>query len=599
MNYKNKTKKELIAELNQLHTRLNNMQTQLNTLEAAQETIDIITQKTEKYRFLFEESKDSLFITNANGYFIEVNQAALDMLGYTKAEMLALPTWKFYAHRSGENNLLKAMGNSNSVKNFETQLLKKDGSVVDCLMAVTCQLDKTGHPIGFYGIARDITMYKHTEKALKKAHNELEQRVAEKTAELEAVRQANLSVINSLELSQVLENIIQAIISLVPNGDAHIFLYNNNRLEFGAALLANGERGKPIAEPRSDGLTYTVAKQGEYLVINNMQTHPFYINTPYAYNRAIVGLPLKIGQRVVGVTTLSRPEPFSEEKLYTLRLLTDHAAIAVDNARLYKEIAEHSTELSKTIKNLKATQQALETARQEAEAASKAKSSFLANMSHELRTPLNVIIGFTRLVKRQVKADLPQKHSDNLGKVLQSAEHLLGLINNILDISKIEAEQMDIHITQFNINTIIEICLQTVKPLMRNKKINLIKNIEPNIPLIVTDRDKLKQILINLLSNAIKFTAKGTITVTAQHKDKMLILDVTDTGIGISTEALEYIFDEFQQVDSSSTRQYGGSGLGLPISRHLTRLLKGDLTVESTLEVGSTFTVSLPLTYKN
>ena len=155
------------------------------------------------------------------------------------------------------------------------------------------------------------------------------------------------------------------------------------------------------------------------------------------------------------------------------------------------------------------------------------------------------------------------------------------------------------HPTQFNIETLIDISLRTIQPLVKNHQINLIKEIDPDLPLVFTDQDKVKQILINLLSNAIKFTARGTITVTAQYKDQMLILDVTDTGIGISIEALDYIFDEFQQVDSSSTRQYHGTGLGLPISRHLARLLEGDLIVESTLGVGSTFTVTLPLTYKN
>jgi PAS domain S-box-containing protein len=239
----------------------------------------------------------------------------------------------------------------------------------------------------------------------------------------------------------------------------------------------------------------------------------------------------------------------------------------------------------------------LRKSKEAAEAASQAKSTFLANMSHELRTPLNAIIGFTRLVKRRSGDDLPQKQAENLDKVLDSADHLLDLINEVLDLSKIEAGRIDVQPTTFNIESLIKACLETVKPLVKSPQMKLKMKVESGLPPVYTDQEKVRQILINLLGNAIKFTKKGSVTVTAKrHKDN-LKLAVADTGIGIPKDDLERIFDEFQQVDASSTRQYGGTGLGLSISRHLAHLLKGDINVASTLGKGSTFTVLIPLRY--
>jgi PAS domain S-box-containing protein len=239
----------------------------------------------------------------------------------------------------------------------------------------------------------------------------------------------------------------------------------------------------------------------------------------------------------------------------------------------------------------------LRQARETAEAATQAKSAFLANMSHELRTPMNAIMGFTRLVMRRSQDLLPQRQYENLEKILISAEHLLTLINDILDLSKIEAGHMEIHPVSFQLETLVDVCLRTLEPMLQSERIRLIKEIEPALALLSTDQDKVQQILMNLLSNAVKFTPAGTITITAQQHNGEITVAVADTGIGIPAEALKHVFEEFRQVDNSTTRQYGGTGLGLSISRRLAQLLGGDITVQSVLGVGSTFTVTLPLHY--
>ena len=238
----------------------------------------------------------------------------------------------------------------------------------------------------------------------------------------------------------------------------------------------------------------------------------------------------------------------------------------------------------------------LERARQQAIEANRAKSTFLANMSHELRTPLNAIIGFTRIVRRKGEGALPGKQLENLDKVLISAEHLLGLINTVLDISKIEAGRMEVQPVNFELQPLVDLVVATSQPLLRSG-VKLEARLPAGLPRLYTDIEKVKQVLINLLSNAAKFTHQGKIALSARQQGEQIYLEVSDTGIGVSPEALEHIFEEFQQADNSTTSQYGGTGLGLSISRSLARLLGGDLTAASQVGAGSIFTLSLPIHY--
>lgn len=223
------------------------------------------------------------------------------------------------------------------------------------------------------------------------------------------------------------------------------------------------------------------------------------------------------------------------------------------------------------------------------------KSVFLANMSHELRTPLTAIIGFSELLIDKVMGEITEEQTDCMENILTSAQHLLDLINNILDLSKIEAGRMELRPEPFQLEAVVFLVRRTVSPLIESKKLILNIESEEGIPDIYADLGKIKQILLNLVGNAIKFTPEGgTITIGAGFKDNSFALSVADTGIGIKPEDRERIFQEFQQAEDSTSKEYGGTGLGLTLTKRLAELHGGRIEVESELGKGSRFTVYLP-----
>jgi signal transduction histidine kinase/HAMP domain-containing protein len=312
------------------------------------------------------------------------------------------------------------------------------------------------------------------------------------------------------------------------------------------------------------------------------------IDTEYA---DVKGIQKEIGQRTVLATPLLREgaaigaivirrlqvRPFTDKQIALLKTFADQAVIAIENVRLFHEIEEKSKQL---------------------EAANKHKSEFLARVSHDLRTPLNAIIGFTRIVLRKLEGQMPDLQKENLQKVLISSEHLLNLINGLLDLAKIDAGKMEVIADTFRVEDIISMTTATVEPLLKDGRVRIIRDVTPNLPPLRTDRDKLKQILLNLLSNAVKFTEQGEIRVSALPENGTLKLAVSDTGIGMKKEALDHIFEEFQQAEKTTASKYGGTGLGLAIVKKFVNLMGGDIVVQSEQGKGSKFTITLPMELK-
>ena len=271
---------------------------------------------------------------------------------------------------------------------------------------------------------------------------------------------------------------------------------------------------------------------------------------------------------------------------------------AIEKGRLYEQLKAASEQLEEKVREATAElvrrNELLQRQHLALEQASQLKSQFLANMSHEFRTPLNAILGYTSMLLQGVSGDMQPAQRNKMLRVDSNARHLLSIINDILDISRIEAGKMPLHVEEFELPALIAELLNEVEPLIQKARLQVLTDLQHAGPLVRSDRQKVKQIVLNLLTNGIKFTPQGEVKVVARVEEDEVRIAVQDTGIGIAVQDYEKVFEDFRQADSSVTREYGGAGLGLAICRRLARMLDGRIDLESRLALGSTFTLVIP-----
>lgn len=427
--------------------------------------------------------------------------------------------------------------------------------------------------------------------------------------EMAALAEVGRDISATLDLTAVLERIAGHARDLLDVSNSAVFLPDEER-ETMKAVVALG----PIAQQvratrvrRGEGIVGDLWQRREAQFVNDAAHDPRAVTIAGTERRPddrTMVAPLLAGERVTGMMAVWRSggDAFGEQDLAFLQDLARQASIAIENARLYSE-AQTARAVAES------AQAAAEEARAVAEAANESKSAFLANVSHELRTPLTSVMGFAHIVQRRLNErifpHLP--HDDarvqrtmaqieqNLDIVLSEGERLTALINNVLDLEKIEAGRMEWRMEEVSLADIMQRATQATSAIVEQAGLALVEEIDPDVPPVIGDRDRLVQVMINLISNAMKFTPQGSITCRLQMRDGEAQVSVQDTGVGIAPQDLDAVFEKFRQVGDTLTDKPTGTGLGLPICKEIVEHHGGRIWAESRVGEGSTFTFTLPL----
>ena len=427
---------------------------------------------------------------------------------------------------------------------------------------------------------------------LKESYATLEHKVTDRTRELSetldqlrALIDVSQAINSTLELQAVLGAILAHACRLANASGGAIYTFNEGTEEFSLAAthgmsadLIETIRG---AHPRlhdNSPVGQSVLKRS-VIQVADLAAEPEYPLRQAILKadvRALLAVPLLREESIIGVLMVRRrlPGAFDQATIDLMQPFASQSALAIQNARLFQEIEEKSRQLA---------------------LASQHKSQFLANMSHELRTPLNAILGYTELMQDGLYGELPLKTKEVLERVQANGKHLLGLINDVLDLSKIEAGQLVLSIEDYSMENVVQTVVSATESLAATKNLPLRVEIPHDMPLGHGDERRITQVLLNLVGNAIKFTDRGEVRIAARATNGLFSVAVVDTGPGILDAEQVRIFDEFHQVDSSNTKKKGGTGLGLAIAKRIVELHGGQIWVESELGKGSTFQFELPV----
>jgi len=402
--------------------------------------------------------------------------------------------------------------------------------------------------------------------------------------ELQALGRVGQAVSSSLDLRVVLGTILANACEISDTGGGAVYVLD------AATGLLNLEAGHDMSEALlsavrehplglDDPMVGRSAAEGVPVQIADIdahRNHPLFEVLHAGGIRALLSVPLIHQGRPIGVLVMRRMHAgrFEPQTVSLLEAFASQSSIAINNARLFREIEEKGEQLR---------------------IASLHKSQFLANMSHELRTPLNAILGYTELIQDGIYGDLAPKVLSVLDRVQTNGRHLLGLINDVLDLSKIEAGQLALDLDDYAIGDVVHTVVTATEALAAEKKLALSANVAPGLPNGRGDQRRIAQVLLNLVGNAIKFTDQGAVRITAEVREARFVVKVRDTGPGIAEAEQARIFEEFHQVDSSNTKSKGGTGLGLAISKRIVEMHGGRISVRSEPGKGSTFRIDLPI----
>lgn len=535
----------------------------------------------EQYALAAEGANDGLWDWDIANNEIYYSPRWKSMLGYEMHEITrGFEDWENLIHPDDHDYAITALDNYLSGKaetyDVEIRLQHKNGSWLWIRDRGKALRNNAGKAIRMAGSHSDVTQRKEAEESLRR-RNEY----------LAASSEIGKIITSTLDLNTVFSKTVNLLIERFSFYHASIFIveetgFNIVLRESTGAAGAEMKRNNHMLQINDKSVVGKVAQNGQVVVVNDVQADPSHkFNPLLPETRAEAAIPLRIGNRIIGAIDIQAKTvgAFTEDEVNVMQTLADQIAVAIDNARSFV-LSQQAVMEMREIDRL--------------------KSQFLANMSHELRTPLNSIIGFSRVILKGIDGPVTELQQQDLTAIYNSGQHLLGLINDILDLSKIEAGKMELAFDEVNISDIATSVLSTMSGLVKDRPIQLKRTIEPNLPTVRADAIRVRQVMINLLSNAAKFTEEGDIQVDVGLKRgptgrNEIQVSVTDTGPGISKQDQEKLFQAFSQVDDSPTRKTGGTGLGLSICQQLINMHGGRIWVDSDVGKGSTFHFTLPL----
>jgi len=518
--------------------------------EQLRKALDKVSKSEEKFRSIFESFQDLYFRSDLRGNFEILSPSVKPLSGYEMDDLIGKSVLEVFVEPSDLDDFMTTLMTDGEVTNLELKLKKKNGEIAVTSLNAKIVLDSNGKPVAVEGVMRDIT-------------DQVQMRLEKRESED--------------RLSAAIDAIDEGFV--IYDSQGRLSICNAKYLEIydkSADLRSPGVRFEDVIRQSVEKGQYPDAEGHEEEWITERITHHQAANTSIE-QRLPNGRWVKISDRktqdgsIVGIRVDISKIKQTEEELLTM------------NERLKQQI-EFASKMA-----------------DQAEAANRTKSDFLASMSHEIRTPMNAIIGMTELC---LSTTLTDEQKGFLQTVESSAEALLYLINDILDFSKIESGMMSLEKIPFDLRDLIETITETMSIQAQDKGIELLSYIDPTITnQIIGDPGRLRQVMVNLVGNAIKFSDKGEVymrveaIVSESEKEKMLHFAVSDTGVGISPEQQKIIFEKFSQADTSTTRKYGGTGLGLSVSKSLVEMMGGEIKLESQPGKGSTFSFDLKVTY--
>ena len=500
----------------------------------------------------------------ASGQFVEVNDGCDRLLGLRRDEIVGLraaelPIWPSREERS---RIIHEIERAGEVSGLEFALRRKDGQ--QCRVSGSARVLEIRGRASIVLLLRDVTEQRRLEDELRRLNADLERRVFDRTAELEREVAEHRRTEESLRQSERrYRELVESANSIILRWDTEGRITFLN--EFGQAFFGLGEE-----QYLGRSVLGTIVPKSE------------------SSGRDLIALMRHIAQH---------PEDHTVNENENVRRDGERVWIAWTNRPVYDDhgAVVETLSVGNDITQLKNAERELKVAKEAAESADRLKSAFLATMSHELRTPLNSIIGFTGILLEGLAGPVNEEQTKQLRMVQNSSRHLLALINDVLDISKIEAGQLTVQKEPFDFRESATRAVTSVKPLLDKKGLRLRLDVAPEVGTLVNDRRRVEQVLMNLLSNAIKFTDRGEVEVVTAVQDGDVVTSVRDSGIGIKPEDQQLLFRPFQQVDAGLARAHEGTGLGLSICRKLLSLLGGSIDFRSTYGVGSVFTFRIPV----